>query len=79
MTEWTPRDYTVLVVTGTACLCLVILVLGAVIGVMTDRIPVEALGEIQGAGIGGGLLGFGVIIYRIIKVTLGKEKDDEQS
>ena len=77
VTDWTPRDYTVLVVSGTACLCLVILVLGAVIGVMTGRISVEVLGEIQGAGIGGGLLGFGVIIYQIIKVTLGKEKNDE--
>lgn len=77
MTEWTPRDYTVLVVSGTACLCLVILVLGAVLGVINGSISVEELGEIQGAGIGGGLLGFGVIIYQIIKVTLGKEKDDE--
>lgn len=77
MTEWTPRDYTVLVVSGTACLCLVILVLGAVLGVINGHISVEELGEIQGAGIGGGLLGFGVIIYQIIKVTLGKEKNDE--
>jgi hypothetical protein len=77
VTEWTPRDYTVLVVSGTACLCLVILVLGAVLGVINGSISVEELGEIQGAGIGGGLLGFGVIIYQIIKVTLGKEKDDE--
>jgi len=77
VTEWTPRDYTVLVVSGTACLCLVILVLGAVLGVINGHISVEELGEIQGAGIGGGLLGFGVIIYQIIKVTLGKEKNDE--
>ena len=79
MTEWTPRDYTVLVVTGTACLCLVILVLGAVIGVMSGRISVEMLGNIQGAGVGGGLLGFGVIIYQIIKISLGKESDDAKS
>ena len=77
MTEWTPRDYTILVVTGTACICLLILVLGAVIGVMTGRVSVEALGEIQGAGVGGGLLGFGIIIYQIIKVTLSKEAKDD--
>jgi hypothetical protein len=69
--EWTPKDYAVLVAVGTACLCLVILVLGTVIGVMNKAISPEILGTIQGAGVGGGLLGLGIILYWIIKVALG--------
>ena len=75
--EWTPRDYMVLVVIGTACLCLVILVLGTVIGAINGAISVEMLGDIQGAGVGGGFLGFAFILYRIIKIALGGESVDE--
>lgn len=74
--DWTPRDYAVLVVIGTACLCLVILVLGTVIGVMNKAIPPEVLGNVQGLSVGGGLLGFGVILYRVIKIALGRPADE---
>lgn len=70
MKEWNPKEYAVLMTIGTACLCLIILVLGTVIGVLNGKITVEMLGRVEGAGIGGGLLGFGVILYRIIKVSL---------
>jgi len=55
---------------GTACLCLVILVLASVIGVLAGAISVEMLGSVQGAGMGGGLLGLGYIIYRVINSAL---------
>lgn len=61
-----------LIVVGTACLCLLILVLGTVIGVMQGAISADILGEVGGAGVGGGLLGFGIILYRIIRVTLSE-------
>ncbi|OOG22982.1 hypothetical protein B1C78_13075 [Thioalkalivibrio denitrificans] len=62
-----------LVVTGTGCLCLVILVLGTVLGVINGVISAELLGRVEGVGVGGGLLGLGVIIYRVIKASLERE------
>ncbi len=66
-----------LVAVGTACLCLLILVLGTVIGVMNQSISPEVLGNVQGASVGGGLLGLGVILYRIIKIALGKPSNED--
>ena len=66
----TPREYAVLITIGTACLCLIILVLGTVLGVLNGSITVDTLGKVESAGVGGGLLGFGMILYRIIKISL---------
>ena len=66
----TPRDYAMLITIGTACLCLIILVLGTVLGVLNGTVSVVTLGKVESAGIVGGLLGFGLILYRIIKVSL---------
>jgi len=68
--QWTPRDYAILITIGSTCLCLVILVLGTVIGVLQGVISVQVLGTIKGAGVGGGLLGLGAILCQIIKVSL---------
>ncbi len=69
--KWgSPRDYAMLITTGSVCLCLVILVLGTVLGVLNGKFSPEALGGVQTAGFGGGLLGFGFILYRIIKISL---------
>ena len=65
-----PRDYAMLITTGSVCLCLVILVLGTVLGVLNGKFSPETLGGVQTAGFGGGLLGFGFILYRIIKISL---------
>jgi hypothetical protein len=65
-------------VSATGCLCLVILVAGAVIGVINGAISPELLGRVEGVGVGGGLLGFGVIIYQVIKVSLGGGSADEK-
>jgi len=69
--KWgSPRDYAMLITTGSVCLCLVIIVLGTVLGVLNGKFSPEALGGVQSAGFGGGLLGFGFILYRIIKISL---------
>jgi len=75
--EWTPKDYATLVVISTACLCLLILVLGTIIGVMNQTISPEVLGNVQGASVGGGLLGLGIILYRIIKIALGRSSSED--
>ena len=69
--EWTPRDYAVIMSVGTACLCLIVVVLGAVFGVLTGLISPTLLGEIQGLSVGGGLLGFALITYKIIDISIG--------
>ena len=69
--KWgSPRDYAMLITTGSGCLCLIILVLGTVLGALNGKFSPEALGGVQTAGFGGGLLGFGFILYRIIKISL---------
>ena len=70
---WTPHEYAVLITIGTACLCLIILVLGTVLGVLNGAIPAYALGKAESAGFGGGLLGLSYILYRIIRFSLGRE------
>jgi len=69
--KWgSPRDYAMLITTGSVCLCLVILVLGTVLGVLNGKFSPATLGGVQTAGFGGGLLGLGFILYRIIKISL---------
>ena len=65
------NDIAVLMAVGTACLCLVILVLGTMIGVMLGLVPVETIGTVEGAGVGGGLLGFAAVLLGVIKVAFG--------
>jgi hypothetical protein len=74
--EWTVRELGGLISIGTACLCLIVLVLGTVIGVLNGIISPELLGKVEGIGTGGGLLGFGMILYLIIKVSLAGRKDE---
>lgn len=71
--QYSPADIRKLIVTCTGCLCLVILVMGTILGVLKGSISAEILGSIKGIGIGGGLLGLGLIIYQIIKVALRGE------
>ena len=75
---WSPRDLSIVMVSATACLCLVILVAGTVIGVINQQISTDMLGTVEGVGVGGGLLGFGVILWQIIRVALrdGDAADD---
>jgi hypothetical protein len=50
--------------------------MGTLSGVIRGVISVEHLGSIKGIGIGGGFLGFGLIIYHVIKIAFrgGKKK-----
>lgn len=50
--------------------CLVVVVVGAVTGVLLGIISVEALGTVSGAAAGGGFLMFVYVFYKIIRATL---------
>ena len=73
MRECTPQEAGALLVIGTACLGLVILVLGSVIGTLNGSISVEQLGNIGGLVKGGGLLGVGLILCLALKIALPKK------
>jgi hypothetical protein len=72
--EWSPNDITLLMASGTACTCLLLLVGGTVIGVLRGIITAELIGTISGLGAGGGLLGLALILYLIIKTTIPKNR-----
>ncbi len=59
-----------MLVTGTACLCLICVVLGAVLGVLTGKVSVAALGNVAAGGTGAGLLGFAYVLFKIIKISV---------
>lgn len=63
------EDIKGLIVACTGCLCLVILVMGTMLGIIKGIISPEHLGSIKGIGVGGGLLGLGLIIYQVIKIS----------
>ncbi len=67
---FTTKDLAILTTIGSSCLCLVVLVLGVMYGLLTSRLPIEAIGTIQGASVGSGLLGFALILFMIIRVSL---------
>ncbi len=73
-TNWTVDDIVKLMIACTSCMCLLILVVGIMIGVAMGKVDVAMLGKIQGAGTAGGLLGVLWILYLIIKrtITTGK-------
>jgi len=73
-TKWTIRDIQLLMATTTACLCLLILVVGLLLCVYAGKLPPELLGSIKGIGAGGGFLGIALVLYRVIKTTLGNDQ-----
>jgi hypothetical protein len=68
--RFSPEDINRLLVVGTSCLCLVLLIGGTVWGVLARRLSPNSLGTISGAGVGGGLVAFLWILYKIVRVTL---------
>ena len=68
--RWTPRDIISLLSLGTACVCLLTLVVGVVLGVLNGNLSPEQLGGITGVGVGGGLISLAFILYQVIKVSL---------
>lgn len=76
--DWGSRDYAVIICVSTACLCLVILVAGTVLGVLAGLISVKDFESIQGASAGGGLVGFSLVIYKVISIALrGRPANDK--
>ncbi|MCP4606732.1 MAG: hypothetical protein GY847_40525 [Proteobacteria bacterium] len=71
---WKPDDYLALVIASTACLCLLILVLGMTVGILTGALQAEQLGTIKGLSVAGGPLGLALVLYRIIKVAIVRGK-----
>jgi len=62
-------DFMTFMITGTACLCLLILTLGAVLAVANGVISVGALGTTAGISIGGGFLGLASMFYRLLTIS----------
>lgn len=71
---WTPQYMIVMTVVASTCLCLVVLVLGTVLGVLTGRISASEVGELKGACIASGLLGFGLLLYMILRLALNRRE-----
>lgn len=70
MGQWDLNEIAKFMVVGTACLCLILLFLVTLLGVMNGKISVEALGGFEGVTAGSGLIGFGILLYKIIKLGL---------
>lgn len=70
MSKWEPHDVTVLICVTSACLCLLILVSGVMLGALIGRISLNSLGTLGGVGAGGGLLGLALILFWVIRRAL---------
>ena len=67
-------DFMTFMVTGTACLCLLILTLGAVVAVANGAISVGALGTTAGISMGGGFLGLASMFYKLLAISASTRK-----
>lgn len=68
--SWEPSDYIKMAAVGTTCLCMIILVLGAMIGLLTGRITADQLGSYGKAGAAVGIVGLAGILASILKTAL---------
>jgi hypothetical protein len=75
---WTPQEIRQLVATTTGCLCVMVVVLGTMLALMTNKITPELLGKISTVGVGSGLAGLGLIGYMVIRVGLGLHGDNKR-
>lgn len=67
---WSIADLVQLMAATTACLCLVVVVFGVMIGVVNQTISPAILGSLEGFGVAGGLLGIVWILYLVLSRTL---------
>lgn len=67
--EWSVQDYTRLMACSSACLCLLLVVLGTMITVVRGNLDPAILGRIEGVGVAGGILGMLWILYLLISRT----------
>jgi len=73
---WNPTELMRATAIGTACLCLIIIVCFAMLGVYTGHISKEALGNISGLSVGCGVLGLALIPVSVIRMILPGKKND---
>lgn len=64
--NWTANDYRRIIVCGTACLCLLIFVVGVLWLLKAGVVGPTVLGAVSGTG----LLGVGGLLAQILKLTL---------
>ena len=72
VSKWTSQEIIIFTLVSSACLCLLLLTLGIVAGVLLKRISPEILGSVNGLAVGTGLLGFGLVIFLIIRAAVSK-------
>lgn len=71
---WSPQEVRQLLATTTGCLCLVIVVVGTMLGVNNGAISADVLGSAKAVGVGGGVIGLSSIVYLVIRAGLHGEK-----
>lgn len=74
--RWTPKDVAQIMAVSTGCLCLLIIVLVVTLGVYNGRITTAVLGSVTSASAATGLLGLALIVYRVIRLTLVGNKNE---
>lgn len=76
--SWEPTDYMKMAAVGTVCLCLIILVSGAMIGLLGGWIKADQLGSYGKGGVAGGLLGLAGILASVF-VTVFKSQGQKKT
>lgn len=68
--RWTPQNTIQVMVATTACLCLLVVVFGTILGALQGKVSAEMLGTVSGASAGTGLLGLVLIIANLLHKLL---------
>lgn len=63
------NDLSTIMITGTACLCLIILTLGAVIATIEGTLPVSTLSTTSSLSVALGFLGLGTLLYKLLTIS----------
>jgi hypothetical protein len=74
--RWTPIDTIRLVLVVTACVCLLLIVAGAMFGVLSGVLSPEQLGGIKVFSVSSGILGLAYVIYLVIQTALRARSDE---
>lgn len=69
-------NYAILIIICTACAGLLIIVIGAVVGLLLGRVPPDTVGAVSLAGQSTGLGALAYVLYRVICVALGHPNED---
>lgn len=77
--RWTPEAIRNMTLISTGCLGLLVLIVGSMFGMLTGRIPVNALGGIQGISVVVCLISLGLILYWIVKIPFLGDRRNESA